>query len=76
MAPCFTSWPLSIETSVTTPATWVVMSTPCEAISVPMEVSRSTHFSARAGSPATVAGGGVICDRKVRIICGLKTNWK
>ena len=46
------------------PATWLVTSTPCEAISVPIEGSRSIHFSVRAASAVTVAGGGVICDRK------------
>jgi hypothetical protein len=50
------------------------MSTPCDAVSVPMEVSRSTQRSALAGSAVTVAGGGVICDRNWRIICGLKMN--
>ena len=49
-APCSTSLPLSISTSVTTPATWLATSTPCDAISVPMEVRRSTHCSVRAGS--------------------------
>ena len=76
LAPCSTSLPLSISTSVTMPATWQVTSTPCEAISVPMEVRRSTHRSVRAGSAVTVAGGGFIVDRNWRIICGLKTNWK
>ena len=52
-----------ISTSVTMPATWEATSTPCEAISVPMEGSRSTHCSVRAGSAVTVAGGGFICDR-------------
>ena len=57
------------------PATWLVTSTPCDAISVPMEVRRSIHCSVRAASAVTVAGGGFMVDRKVRIICGLKTNW-
>ena len=76
LVPWSTSLPLSISTSVTMPATWLVTSTPCDAISVPMEVSRSIHRSVRAGSAVTVAGGGFICDRNERIICGLKTNWK
>ena len=42
------------------PATWLVTSTPCEAISVPIEDSRSTHLSTRAGSAVTVTGGGFI----------------
>ena len=74
--PWGTSLPLSISTSVTMPATWLVTSTPCEAMSVPIEASRSIHLSMRAGSAVTVTGGGFICDRKVRIICGLNTNWK
>ena len=60
---------------MTTPATCVVMSTPCEAISVPIEVSCSPHFSTLAASAVTVAAGGIICDRNERIICGLNTNW-
>ena len=76
LAPCSTSWPLSKKISVTTPATCVVMSTPCEAISVPIEVSCSPHFSTLAASAVTVAAGGIICDRNERIICGLNTNWK
>ena len=68
--------PLSISTSVTMPATWLVTSTPCEAIMVPIEESRSIHFSVRAASAVTVTGGGLICDRKDLIICGLNTNWK
>ena len=49
--------------------TW---NTCCQTSSVvPMEESRSIHFSVRAGSAVTVAGGGFICDRNERIICGL-----
>jgi hypothetical protein len=76
LAPCSTSWPLSKKIWVTTPATCVVTSTPCEAISVPIEVSCSPHFSTLAASAVTVAAGGFICDRNERIICGLNTNWK
>ena len=59
--------PLSRYTSVTMPATWEVMSTPCEEMSVPIEVSCSTHFSVRAGSEVTVAGGGT-CDAMIVLI--------
>ena len=56
LVPCSTSAPLSIRTSVTMPATWLVTSTPCDAIMVPMEVRRSIHLSVRAASAVTVAG--------------------
>ena len=58
------------------PATWLVTSTPCDAIMVPMDERRSIHLSVRAASAVTVAGGGFICDMKDLIICGLNTNWK
>src|SRR6185503_10776758 len=54
------------------PATWEVMSTPCEEISVPIEGNCSTHFSVRAASDVTVAGGGTWDDRIVLIMLGLK----
>ncbi len=72
-APRSTSLPLSAPTSVTMPATWEATSTPCEEISVPMEVSWSTHFSILAGSEVTVDGGGT-CEAMIPLMrFGLKS---
>ena len=58
------------------PGTCEETSTPCEAMSVPIAGSRSTHLSLRAASAVTVAGGGTCWDRNSLIIFGLKTYWK
>ena len=73
-APRSTSLPLSACTSVTIPATWEATSTPCEEISVPIEVSCSTHFSVLAGSEVTVAGGGTCAAMNPLIMFGLKSK--
>ncbi len=53
------------------PATCEVMSTPCEEISVPIEVQLLDPFSARAASDVTVAGGGTCDDMILLIMFGL-----